>query len=81
MPVALDWWLITFSRPMAATAFRAAIAGFGQFAIWTNTGLSVNAPEQAIIAGRYRRIRVGENELAFPAQGRTEVRMMGVEAI
>ena len=81
MPAALAPWLITFSRPMAATAFRAAVAGLGQFAIWTNTGLSVNAPEQAIIAGRHRRIRLGENELTFPAQGRTEVRMIGIEAI
>jgi hypothetical protein len=81
MPAALDPRLITFSRPVAAPALRAAVAGLGQFAIWTNTGLSVNAPEQAIIAGRHRRIRLGENELAFPAQRWTEVRMIGVEAI
>ena len=41
----------------------------------------MDAPEQAIVARRHAGIGFGENELAFPAQRRAQVRMMGIEAI
>jgi len=58
-----------------------ALAGLSQLAIRADAGLSVNAPEQAIVRAGHSRIRLGENELALPAQRRAEVRMIGVEAI
>ena len=58
-----------------------ALAGLSQLAIRANAGLSVDAPEQAIVRARHGRVRLGENELALPAQRRTEVRMIGVKAI
>ena len=72
--------LPTFSCPMAPAALRTAIARLRQFAIGTDAGLGVQAPEQAVVAGGHRRIGLGQNELAFPAQRRTQVRMIGVEA-
>ena len=73
--------LATFSRPMTRALFRTAVAGLRQLAIWTNASLGVQAPEQAVVAGRHRRIGLGENELSFPAQRRTQVRMIDVEAL
>jgi len=73
--------LTTFARSMARASFRTAIAGFSQLAIRTDAGLCVKAPEQAVVGAGHRRVRLRENELPFPTQGRTEVRMIGVEAI
>ena len=64
---------------MTAAALRTAIAGLGQYTIGTNAGLCVQAPKETIIAGRHRRIGLGEDELALPAQRRTQVRMIDVE--
>ena len=66
---------------MTGAVFRAAIARLGHFAIGTDAGLRVQAPEQAIIACRHRGIRLGENELALPAQRRAQVRMISIEAL
>ena len=66
---------------MADAALGLAIAGFSQFAIWADAGLRVDTPEQAVVRAGYGRVRLGENELALPAQRRTEVRMTGVKAI
>ena len=66
---------------MARAALGAAVAGFGQLAVGTDAGLGVQAPEQAVVAGGHCGIGLGENELAFPTQGRTQVRMIGVKAI
>ena len=66
---------------MTRAAFRTAVAGLRQLAIRTDASLSVHTPEQAVIAGRHARIGLGKNELAFPAQRRTHVRMIGVEAL
>jgi hypothetical protein len=66
---------------MTGAALRIAIAGLGQLAIGTNAGLSVQTPEQAVVACGHSRIGLGKNELAFPAQRRAEVWMIGVEAL
>lgn len=66
---------------MTDAGFRAAIAGLGKFTIGTDAGLAVKAPEEAIIAGWHGWIRLSQNELTFPAQGRAEVGMMNVEAL
>ena len=64
---------------MTAAALRTAIAWLRQFAIRTNAGLSVQAPEKAVIAGGHRRIGLGQNKLTFPAQRGAQVRMKGIE--
>jgi len=66
---------------MTCTALRTAVARLGQFAIRSNAGLCVQAPEKAIIAGGHRRIVLSQNELAFPTQVGTQVRMAGIETI
>lgn len=73
--------LTTFARSMARAGFRTAIAGLSQLAIRADAGLCVKAPEQAVVGAGHSRVRLRENELPFPTQGRTEVRMIGVEAI
>ncbi len=40
----------------------------------------MQAPEKAVIAGGHRRIGLGQNELAFPAQRGAQVRIVGIEA-
>jgi len=64
---------------MTRTAFRTAVARLGQFAIRPYAGLRVQAPEEAIIAGWHGRIVLGKNELGFPAQVGTQVRVVGIE--
>src|SRR5205807_6410696 len=65
---------------MTCAALRAAVSGLGQLAVRANTGLSVHAPEQTVVASWNRRIGLRENELAFPSQPRTQIRMTGVKA-
>src|SRR5579862_7326070 len=65
---------------MTAAAIRTAIARLGQFAIGADAGLRVQTPEKAVIACRYRRIGLGQNELALPAQRGAQVRIVGIEA-
>jgi hypothetical protein len=60
--------LPAFPGAMTGAVLRVAIARLGQFAIGANAGLCVQAPEQALIASRYRGIGLGKDELAFPAQ-------------
>jgi hypothetical protein len=60
--------LPTFPGAMTGADPRDAIARLGQFAIRANAGLRVHAPEQALIASRYRGIGLGKDELALPAQ-------------
>src|SRR5207244_12697829 len=71
--------------PSAGSVVRAvfgmARTGFSQLAVRAGAGLSVKAPEQAIVRAGHSRVRLGENELALPAQRRAEVRMIGLEAI
>jgi len=66
---------------VALSAGRRAVARLSQFAVGTDASLSVDAPEQTFIRGRNRWVGFGEDELRFPAQGRAEARMIGVEAI
>jgi hypothetical protein len=75
-----DLPLPTFPGAVADAVLRAAIAWLGQFPIGANAGLRMQAPEQALIRSLYGGIWLGMNELAFPAQSRTEIRMIGVEA-
>jgi hypothetical protein len=72
--------LSAFSSTVAGAAFRAAIAGLGHFAIRSNAGLRMQAPEQAIVAGRNCNIGLCENELPLPPERRAQVRMICVEA-
>ena len=60
--------LPAFPGAMTGAVLRVAIAWLCQFAIGTNAGLCVQAPEQALIRSRYRGIGLGKDELAFPAQ-------------
>ena len=73
--------LCAFSRAMTCPVLRTAVAGLGHFAIGPDAGLCVQAPEKAIIAGGDSRIGLGQNELAFPTQVGTQVRMAGIETI
>src|SRR5579864_9446571 len=73
--------LAALSRPVTRAVFRVAIAGLSHFAVRANAGLRVHAPEQAIVAGRHRWIRLRKNKLAFPAQRRTQVRIIRIEAL
>jgi hypothetical protein len=66
---------------MTGASFRVAIAWFCQFSVGSDAGLCVHAPEQAVVAAGHAGVGLSENELAFPAQCRTEVRMIGIEAI
>jgi hypothetical protein len=66
---------------MTLTSSRRAIPRFGKFSIRPDAGLRMQAPEQSIIRARHRGIVLGKYELAFPAQSRAKVRMLGVEAI
>jgi len=60
--------LPAFPGAMTGAVLRDAIARLGQFAIGANAGLRVQAPEQALIASRYRGIGLGKDELTLPAQ-------------
>ena len=71
--------LVAFSGTVALPAVRAAVAGFGQFTIRANTGLGVDAPEQAVIRSLHRRVRLRGDELPLPAQRRTQPGMVDVE--
>ena len=66
---------------MTCPALRTAVAGFSHFAIGTDARLCVQTPEKALIAGGYCRIGLGQNELAFPPQVRTQVWMTGIETL
>ena len=74
-------YLRAFPRPVALSVGRGAVARLSQLAIGTDASLSVDAPEQTFIRGRNGWVGFGEDELRLPAQGRAEVRMIGVEAI
>src|SRR5579864_1709126 len=74
-----------FSRPLLALAgvtlpMRAAIARLRQFPVRADAGLGVHAPEIAIIGVRHRRIFVGVDVHALPAQRGADIRMFGIEA-
>jgi hypothetical protein len=66
---------------VALSAGRRAVARFSQLAVGPDASLCVDAPEQPFIRGRNGWVGFSEDELRFPAQGRAEVRMIGVEAI
>ncbi len=68
-------------RAMTLASCRRAVARFGELAVGADAVLRVQAPEQSFIRPRHRGIVVSQDELCFPAQSRTEVRMAGVEAI
>jgi hypothetical protein len=65
---------------MALAIVRGTVAGFGKFAIWADASLGVHAPEEAVIARLHGFVVRGGDELALPAQRRTEMRMVDVEA-
>jgi len=66
---------------MTCPALRTTVAGLGHFAIGSDAGLGVQAPEKAVITGGHRRIGLGQNELAFPAQVGTQVGEVGIETL
>ena len=74
-------FLSAFSRAVAFPARGRAVARLRQFAVGADASLGVDAPEQAFIRWRDGRIGLGEDELCFPAQGRAEIGMFGVETI
>lgn len=78
---ALTLALATPPCPMTGPAFRIAVSGFCQRAVRTDACLSMDAPEQSVVARRHARIGFGKNELALPAQRQAQVRMTGIEAI
>ncbi len=67
--------------PMARPELRRAVAGFGQFAVRTDAGLGMHAPEQAVVGWRHCGIALRQDELTLPAQRRAEVFAVGIEAI
>jgi hypothetical protein len=63
-----------------ATAFtRATIARFREDAIRPNAGLRVHAPEEAVVTRLHRFIVRRRDELPFPPQRWTKVRMADIE--
>src|SRR5919202_1281443 len=60
---------------------RRAVTRLGDFAVGTDARLGVDTPEQTGVRRRHRGVRLGLDELPFPAQSRTEVRMIGIEAV
>ena len=66
---------------MACAALGTAVSRLCQFAVRTDAGLGVQAPEEAVVACRLRSVGFGENELALPAQRRTQIRGVEVEAV
>ena len=73
--------LTAVTRTMTLAPARRTVSRFSNLAVGTNAGLRVQTPEQPLVRRRNRGVRFRENELSFPAQGRTEIRMIGVEAI
>ena len=67
--------------PSVTLSMRSAIAWLGQLAIWSNAGLSVYAPKIAVVARRHRRVGLDVQIDPLPSQRRTEVRMVGIEAL
>src|SRR5271157_4169043 len=66
---------------MARPNLRRAVARLGQLAVGANAGLSVHAPEQAVVRRRHVGIVFRLDELTLPAQRRAEVFAVGIEAI
>jgi hypothetical protein len=74
-------YLSASTRAVTFSMRRRAATRFSQLAVRPDTGLGVDAPEQAFIRMRDGWVGLGEYELSLPAQGWTEVWMIGVEAI
>src|SRR5579883_2956676 len=73
-----------FSRSVlsrAGAAFRGAQARLGQLAVRPDAGLGVHAPEQAVVRRLHPRVRFRGNELPLPAQRRTQIRIVRIEAL
>jgi len=73
--------LFAFAGAVTPAALGRAVAGFGDFPIRTDARLSMHAPEQAVVRTLHVRVGLGEDELPLPAQGGTQIRVVGVEAI
>lgn len=73
--------LAAFASAVTSTVLRAAIAGFGQLAIGTDTGLTVKTPEETVVACGHGGIQLCQYELAFPSQSRAEIWMVNVESL
>jgi hypothetical protein len=65
---------------MTLATRRGAISRLGQLAIRTDAGLGVEAPEQAIVGRRDRRVLVHADELLLPPQGCAQGFATGIEA-
>src|SRR5580693_126197 len=74
-------FLPAFSRAVAFPARGRAIPRLRQLAVGAYASLGVDAPEQTFIRWRDGRIRLGEDELCFPAQGLAKIGMFSVETI
>ena len=73
--------LPTFSCSVTCAIVGSTVAGLGQLAVGADTGLGMETPEEAVIRARHGRVRLRENELSFPSQGRAKILNIGVEAI
>src|SRR5579871_3438664 len=65
---------------VTAARARGAVAGLGQLAVGADAGLRVHAPKDAVVGGRHGGIVFGLDELAFPAQRRTQVVAVRIES-
>src|SRR6267378_244410 len=73
--------LATVSCSVAGASLGATVARLCQIAVGTDAGLGVQAPEQTVVRARHGGIGFGKDKLAFPAQRRTEIRIVGIESI
>src|ERR1700739_2996441 len=73
--------LLTFTRAVTRARLRVAVAGFGYFAVRSDAGLGVQAPEQAIVGALYIGVGLGQDELTLPAQRGAQIRVIRIEAI
>jgi hypothetical protein len=79
-----DGWFMAsaaFSGAMTLSSTIVAVARFGQLAVGTDASLSIHAPEQTIVAGRYGRVTFGVDEKPLPTKPGTQVRMVCIEAL
>src|ERR1700686_810028 len=73
--------LTTVTCSVAGTSLGATVTGLCEIAVGTDTSLSVKAPEQTVVRARHGGIGFGKDKLAFPAQRRAEIRIVGIESI
>src|SRR5882724_4804866 len=57
--------------PVAGAIGRNAITGLGNFTVWSQTVVRVDAPKVAGVGRRHSRVDIGLDKKAFPTQMRT----------